>query len=183
MKKAKANILIGVCGSIAIYKTCYLIRLLVKDGYLVKVVLTPAASEFIRPLLFEELTGQPASSWLFSQNHSNIEHISLSDWSDLVIVAPLSANTLSKLASGICDNLLTSVICALSSRVPLLLAPAMNEAMWENPIIQKNVNSLAAIKNYHILSPERGSLACGTTGVGKMPEPEKIQQKAKALLK
>ncbi|MCF7870812.1 MAG: hypothetical protein K9L95_03975 [Candidatus Omnitrophica bacterium] len=181
--KKKGNILIGVCGGIASYKICQLARLFLKEGYLLKVMMTPAAIEFIRPLVFKELTGQPVYLEMFSLSNQDAQHISLSEWADLAIIAPLSANTLSKVACGICDNLLTSVVCALSSQKPVLLAPAMNEGMWRNPLIQDNLFRLKEIKNYTILSPERGELACKSVGIGRMPEPGEIYKKAKALLK
>jgi phosphopantothenoylcysteine decarboxylase/phosphopantothenate--cysteine ligase len=182
MEKKKGNILIGVCGGIASYKICQLVRLFVKDGYLVKVMMTPAAAEFIRPLVFKELTGQPVYQEMFSLGNQDAQHISLSEWADLAIIAPLSANTLSKVACGICDNLLTSVVCAVGSQKPVLLVPAMNEGMWENPLIQENLFRLKKIKNYTVISPERGELACKSIGIGRMVEPGKIYKKAKAIL-
>lgn len=182
MKEKKVNILIGVCGGIASYKVCFLVRLFRRKGYSVKVVMTPAASQFIRPLLFKELTGQPVYQEMFSSERQNTQHIKLSDWTDLAIIAPLSANTLAKIASGICDNLLTTIICALSCRVPVLFAPAMNENMWNNSIVQSNLSRLAKIKNYTFLLPEAGELACDKKGVGRMVEPELICQKAEKFL-
>ncbi|MFO8052496.1 MAG: flavoprotein [Candidatus Omnitrophota bacterium] len=183
MEKKKRNILVGICGGIAAYKICQLIRILVKDSYSVKVLMTPAASEFIRPLVFKELTNNPVYLDMFSYNPENVQHIKLSDWADLAILAPLSANTLSKVASGICDNLLTTAICAFDSKKPVLFVPAMNEKMWSNPIINENVSRLKKIKNYTILLPKEGDLACGVKGIGRMAEPEEIYQKIKNLLK
>lgn len=182
MKKGKVNILIGVCGGIASYKTCYLARLFVKSGYSVKTIMTPAASQFIQPLLFKELTGEPVYQELFSLENQSTQHIKLSKWADILIIAPLSANTLSKLACGICDNLLTSVVCALVFKTPVVLVPSMNAGMWSNPVIQENLTKLKKIKNYNIILPQSGKLACGAEGAGRMPEPEIIYQKSKLLL-
>ncbi len=181
-KKGK-NILIGVCAGIASYKVCYLVRKLIKQGHSVKVMMTPAAAEFIRPILFKELTGEPVYQEMFLSYGQKTQHIKLSEWTDLAVVAPLTANTLSKLALGICDNLLTTVICALGSQKPLLLVPSMNQRMWQNKIIKNNLGILRKIKNYEIILPEKGELACGSEGVGRMAEPEKIYQKIKILLK
>lgn len=183
MKSAKGNVLIGVCGGIAAYKVCQLARLFVKNGYSVKVMMTEAATQFIRPLLFKELTDNPVYLEMFSHQAQNTQHIKLSEWVDLAIIAPLSANTLSKLAGGICDNLLTTVVCALDPKIPVLLMPSMNENMWQNPIIQKNLSSLKRIKSYTILPPGKGELACKAVGVGRMPEATKIYKKALVLLK
>ncbi|MCF7916437.1 MAG: hypothetical protein K9L61_01505 [Candidatus Omnitrophica bacterium] len=183
MKEKKGNILIGVCGGIAVYKVCQLVRLFVKNDYSVKVMMTEAACQFIRPLLFKELTDNPVYREMFSNRTQSTEHIKLSEWADLAIIAPLSANTLSKLACGICDNLLTTVICALNPDRPVLLAPSMNENMWQNSIIQKNLSVLKKIKSYTILAPEKGTLACKVVGVGRMPEVTKIYKKSLTLLK
>ncbi len=183
MKKKRANILIGVCGGIAAYKVCQLIRLFIRDGHSVKVMMTPAATQFIQPLVFKELTGQPVYSRLFGSNQENTQHIKLSEWANLAIVAPLSANTLSKVSCGICDNLVTTALCAFGVKLPVLLVPSMNENMWNNPIIQKNLTRLKEIKNYTILMPESGELACGRKGVGRMAEPKEIRQKVNLLLK
>jgi len=180
--KKKGNILVGACGGIALYKTCGLIRLFVKSDYSVKTMLTSAAAQFIRPLLFKELSGEPVYTDMFSPASFDTQHIKLADWADLAVIAPLSANTLAKLAGGICDNLLTTVLCALAADKPLLLVPSMNDRMWSNPVVQKNIACLEKIKNYNLLRPEKGKLACGSEGVGRMPEPEKIYQKAKQLL-
>lgn len=182
MKKNGKNILVGVCGGIAAYKVCQLVRTLAKNDYSVKVMMTPAATEFVRPLVFKELTKNPVYLDMFSYRRENTPHIKLSDWADLAIVAPLSANTLSKIASGICDNLLTAVVCAFDPKNPVLFVPSMNEKMWNNPIIKENLSRLNKIKNYTILEPKEGDLACGAKGIGRMPEPEEIYQKIKAVV-
>ncbi|MCF7886879.1 MAG: hypothetical protein K9L71_00505 [Candidatus Omnitrophica bacterium] len=182
MEEKKKNILVGVCGGIAAYKVCQLVRILTKNGYSVKVMMTPAATEFVRPLVFKELTKNPVYLDMFSYRGENTPHIKLSDWADLAVAAPLSANTLSKIASGICDNLLTAVICAFDQKKLVLFVPSMNEKMWNNPIIKKNLSRLNKIRNYTILEPKEGGLACGAKGVGRMPEPEEIYQKIEAII-
>lgn len=182
MKTKKKNILLGVCGGIAVYKSCSLVRLFQEKGCLVKVVMTPSAGQFIRPLLFRELSGNCVYWEMFSAEKENNRHIKLADWADLAVIAPLSANTLSKLAVGICDNLLTTVVCALGPKLPLLLVPAMNQNMWQNPVISQNLARLKKIKNYRVMAPARGKLACGKSGQGRMPEPEKICRQALQLL-
>ena len=182
MKKSK-NILIGVCGGIASYKTCELVRLLVKDGFLVKVMMTESSTKFVSGLVFQELSRNTVYLDMFNLiKEENIKHISLAQWADLCVVAPASANTLSKIAYGICDNLLTTVICALGAKTKVLLAPAMNECMWKNPIISENVKKLEKIKKYLVMSPKKGELACGTYGEGRMPEVADIHRKIKSLL-
>jgi phosphopantothenoylcysteine decarboxylase/phosphopantothenate--cysteine ligase len=171
----KKNILIGVCGGIASYKTCELVRLLTKAGANVKVMMTEAATKFVSPLVFQELSKNPVYLDMFTlEKVENIKHISLARWADVCIIAPLSANTLSKISLGLCDNLLTTVVCAFPAKTRVIFAPAMNECMWKNPIIQDNTSKLKKNKNYIVLSPEKGELACGVYGEGRMPEPEDI---------
>jgi phosphopantothenoylcysteine decarboxylase/phosphopantothenate--cysteine ligase len=171
----KKNILIGVCGGIASYKICELVRLLVKNDFSVKVMMTEAATKFITPLVFQNLSDNQVYLDMFSlNNNENIQHISLSQWAEICIIAPLSANTLSKIANGICDNFLTTVVSALPQSTKVILAPAMNENMWKNPLIQQNVNKLKKLKKYVILNPQKGELACGVYGEGRMIEPQDI---------
>ncbi|HDN86171.1 MAG TPA: hypothetical protein ENG49_02990 [Candidatus Omnitrophica bacterium] len=176
------NILIGICAGISSYKTCTLIRLLRKNNFSVRVVMTPNAVKFVSPLVFSTLSENPVYLEMFEEK-SDTKHISLAEWAHLVVVAPLSANTLSKIVCGICDNLLTTVICALPSRVKVILAPAMNENMWKNPTIQKNIEQLRKINRFIILNPTRGKLASGKYGVGRMVEPEFILKEIVKLAK
>lgn len=185
MKKGlkNKNILVTVCGGISSYKTCELVRLLIKGGFSVKVMMTAAATKFVTPLVFQELSKSPVYLDMFNLTQTeNIKHISLAQWADICVVAPLSANTLSKVAQGICDNLPTTVICALPKNTKVVLAPAMNESMWKNPIIQGNVAKLKGLKKYIVLEPKKGELACGTYGEGRMPEVAEIYKKTKSLL-
>jgi len=181
--KNSKNILIGVCGGISAYKTCELVRLLVKDGFSVKVMMTESGTKFITPLVFQELSRNPVYLGMFElTKQEKIRHISLAQWADLCVLAPLSANSLSKIAQGICDNLLTTVVCALPENTKVILAPAMNECMWKNAIIQGNVKKLKQIKRYLLIPPQRGELACGVYGEGRMPEVIEIYRKIKSSL-
>ncbi|MCQ9204708.1 MAG: hypothetical protein NG737_00105 [Omnitrophica bacterium] len=187
-KRASKNVLIGICGGIASYKTCELVRLFIKGGFSVKVMMTEAAAKFVTPLVFQNLSKNPVYIDMFQiLEEENTQHIALSQWADFCLIAPLSANTLSKLAQGLCDNLLTTVVCALPKDTKVILAPAMNENMWKNPIIQENVKKLSAIganisPKYIILKPQKGELACGIYGEGRMPEPQDIYKKTKTYL-
>ncbi len=178
----KGKVILGVCGGISCYKSVELVRLLRKSGMDVRVVMTPAATEFIRPLLFEEISSNRVYVDMFVPREE-IAHISLSGWADICVIAPLSANTLSKISSGICDNLLTTLVCALPLSVKIVCAPAMNENMWKNPIIQKNVRYLKKDKRFIFLGPEKGKLACGDVGEGRMVEPETILRNLKKIIR
>ena len=177
------EIILGVTGSIAAYKSVEILRALKKQGAEVTIVLTSHAQKFITPLTFQTLSGNPVYQDMFVLNADEMTgHISLVDWADSCVIAPLSANTLSKIACGICDNLLTTVLCAFDPKKKVVFAPAMNDNMWKNPIIRENVARLQKIKNYIILSPGRGFLACGTYGEGRMPEPEDIYKTIKKII-
>lgn len=178
----KKNVLVGVCGGIAVYKVCELVRLLKKDGFSIKVMMTEAATKFVTPLTFQTLSANPVYRDMFAPRE-NVEHIQLTEWTNLCVVAPLSANTLSKIALGICDNLLTTVICALPKKIKVILAPAMNESMWTNPFIQENIKKIKKVKRYIVLGPEKGELACGIYGEGRMVEPQTILKKIKEILR
>lgn len=177
----KKNILFGVCGGISAYKSCEVARLLIKDDFSVKVVMTSAAQEFVTPLVFKHLSRNPVYLDMFDASIEDIEHIGLARWADLCVLAPLTANTLSKIAGGICDNLLTTVVCALPEKTKVLLAPAMNEGMWNNPIIQGNADKLKKAKKYIFIPPGKGELCCGVYGEGRMAEPEDIFKNIKSI--
>lgn len=165
---AGKRIVLGVTGGIAAYKACELTSTLVKAGAVVDVVMTPAATEFVRPLTFQALTGRIVSLEMFSLlKETEIGHVSLAERADLVLIAPLTANTLAKLAHGLADNLLTAT--ALATRAPLLLAPAMNVGMWENPATQENLRTLEA-RGALVVPPGIGRLACGTVGQGRLAD-------------
>ncbi len=166
------TIVLGVTGGIAAYKSAEIVRSCVQAGADVHVMMTRAAKEFITPLTLQTLSGHPVHSELFDlTQEQEIGHISLADRADLIVIAPASADILAKTAHGICDDLITTVLCA--TRAPVLFAPAMNVHMWENPITQENVKKLQK-HGYRFLEPAIGDLACGYTGKGRLPDPEKI---------
>lgn len=171
------NILIGITGGIAAYKICTLIRLYRKAGANVRVVLTPNALNFVTKLTLQTLSNNEVYVDNFEIDEYKPEHIALTE-ADIFVIAPASANTIGKIANGICDNLLLSTACAFSK--PILIAPAMNENMWNNPFVQENMSKLKK-HGYHIVEPETGFLACGTNGVGRMKEPEEIFDRTAAI--
>ena len=166
------NIILGVCGSIAAYKSAFLVRLLVRAGANVKVILTPDGANFITPLTLATLSKNPVYTQYFEEESgvwSN--HVELGLWADLMIIAPISANTLAKLATGICDNLLTAVY--LSAKCPVYVAPAMDLDMWKHETTQSNIDRITGFGNV-VISPGSGELASGLFGEGRMAEPEEI---------
>ncbi len=168
------TVLLGVTGGIAAYKAAALASALVKQHAAVEVVMTKNATEFITPLSFEQLTGRRTMVDTFDRHFSHqVEHISLAQRTDLVIIAPATANICAKLAHGIADDMLTTTV--LACRCPKLIAPAMNTNMYENPVTQDNLNLLRGY-GWEVIEPASGRLACGAVGVGKMPEPEQILQ-------
>ena len=175
------NVLIGLTGSIAAYKTAELIRLFKKEGMEVKVASTESGLLFLGEKTLETLSNNPVYVDTF-QKHLETKHISLADWADVFVIAPISANTISKIAYGIADNLLTSLSCAyLGKNKPLFIAPAMNDGMWNNPIIKENILKLKNI-GVNVIEPINGFLACGCEGTGKMEEPLIIFEKVKNSL-
>ncbi len=170
------KVVIGVTGSIAAYKACELVRLLVKHGDDVHVVMTDHAKEFVTPLTFRTLSRNPVQNQMFSEPLDwKPEHIGLAESADLVVIAPATANILAKMAHGLADDLLSSV--ALATRAPILVAPAMNTGMWLNPATQANLMVLRE-RGVRIVQPGDGDLACGTEGVGRMAEPHEIFEAA-----
>jgi len=175
------GIILGVTGGIAAYKAVEIASRLVKGGAQVDVVMTPAATRFIGELTFQAITGRPVSVEMFALlRETDIAHVSLAKRADLLIIAPLTANTLAKLAHGLADNLLTAV--ALDTRAPLLLAPAMESGMWENPLTQENLTRLRQARDVIIVGPATGRLASGAMGVGRMAEPAEIVDAARWVL-
>ena len=164
------TILLGVTGGIAAYKSASLASLLVKSGAEVRVLMTEHAKNFINPITFESLTGHKCVSDTFDRNFEfKVEHVALAKKADAVIIAPATANVTAKLAHGIADDMLTTTV--LACRCPKIVAPAMNTAMYENPVTQDNLNTLRRY-GMEIAEPDSGYLACGDVGAGKMPEPE-----------
>lgn len=173
MLKGK-TVLLGVTGGIAAYKAAALASALIKQHASVEVVMTRNATEFVTPLTFEQLTGHRTMVDTFDRNFSHqVEHISLSERTDLVIIAPATANVCAKLAHGLADDMLTTTV--LACRCPKLIAPAMNTNMYENPVTQDNLNILRHY-GWDVIEPASGRLACGAVGKGKMPEPEDLLQ-------
>jgi len=169
MLKGK-KILLGISGSIAAYKSAVLIRLLIKAGAEVKVVMTSAATQFIGPLTLSTLSKNTVLVDLSSED-TWANHVMLGRWADVMLIAPLSCNTLSKMANGACDNLLMAVY--LSATCPVVVAPAMDEDMWHHPSTQKNLQTIQQFGN-HVIPVEDGELASGLIGMGRMAEPESI---------
>jgi len=174
-------IVVGVSGGIACYKAVELVRLLVKSGFKVQVIMTRGATAFVTPLTFQTLSSNAVATEIFNlTQESEIGHINLADKADLFVIAPATANVIGKIAAGIADDLLTTVLMA--TRAPVLVAPAMNIHMYENPLLQENLRKLRRI-GYHILEPDEGYLACGYEGKGRLPDPEKIVEEIERLLK
>lgn len=172
------KILLGVTGSIAAYKSALLIRALVKAGAEVRVIMTDAAKDFISPLTLSTLSRQPVLHGLFDDS-SWANHVMLGRWADVMVIAPLSCNTLSKMAHGGCDNLLMAVY--LSATCPVVVAPAMDEDMWKHPTTRSNLDKLRSFGNY-VIPVSHGELASGLVGDGRMAEPEEIVQYLGAFL-
>ncbi|MBN1844075.1 MAG: phosphopantothenoylcysteine decarboxylase [Sedimentisphaerales bacterium] len=174
------EILLGVSGGIAAYKSAFLCSQLVRQGAGVTCAMTPAAQRFVGPLTFGTLTGRKVYTDLFDlpADH-DARHIALTERADLIVVAPATANVLAKMAAGICDNLLCTLLCSAQS--PILLAPAMNVHMWEHPATRRNVQQLQQW-SCQFVGPAAGRLACGDEGVGRMAEPEEIVARIVALV-
>ena len=168
------NILVGVTGGIAAYKSAGIVSLLKKKGYNVKVVMTENATKIIGPLTLETLSRNRIYVDMWDSNpHYEVEHISLADWADMVLIAPATYNIIGKVANGIADDMLTTVISAISVRKPVFFALAMNVNMYENPILKENINKLKSF-GYRFIDAEEGLLACNYSAKGRMSEPENI---------
>jgi phosphopantothenoylcysteine decarboxylase/phosphopantothenate--cysteine ligase len=169
---ANKKILLIICGGIAAYKSLEIIRLLKKRGVIIKTILTKSGAEFVTPLSITSLSQSKVYQNLFDiENESEMDHISLSRWADLVLIAPATANTISKLANGNSDDLASTV--TLASNKKIFIAPAMNVRMWEHQSTKQNINRLKAYR-YKLIGPEIGDMACGEYGEGKMSEPKTI---------
>jgi len=175
-----SEIIIGVSGGIAAYKTAALVSSLVQLGHGVSVVMTPSAHQFIGAATFEALTGRRVPQGTFDTLHHPLgPHISLADGADLLCIAPATANVLAKMAHGLADDLLSTLV--LSFGGPVVLAPAMNTEMWAKPAVQRNVQTLAA-DGVHIVPPDEGWLSCRKTGPGRMADPNAIQNAIEEIL-
>lgn len=169
------KILLGVTGGIAAYKACELVRrLLDDDGNEVQVVMTDSARRFVTPMTFEVLSQRPVATSLWETSDQRIEHIALARWPDVIAIAPATANTIARMAHGFADDLLTTVVLASRPSIPVVVAPAMNTVMWENPAVQANLAALEGMGRFRIVPPASKELACGETGMGALAEEERI---------
>jgi len=174
------QVILGVTAGVAIYKACDLVRRLRDSDVDVTVIMTENAKQFISPRLFEAVSAMKVYSGLFEEPVSwDIEHVALAEKADLVLIAPATANCIAKISAGICDDLLTCVVCA--TKAPVMICPAMNEQMFLNKITQANIERLTEY-GYHFVQPRKGRLACGKTGTGCLAEVEAIVKEAQRLL-
>ena len=180
MGLAGKKIIVGVTGSIAAYKSAVLVRLLVKAGAEVKVIMTASAAEFITPLTLSVLSKHPVTSDLKNDAGTWNNHVELGLWADVMLIAPASANTIAKMANGLCDNILLATY--LSAKCPVFFAPAMDLDMWKHPSTKRNLDLLQSYGN-HLVPVENGELASGLVGDGRMAEPETIVAQLTAFLK
>jgi phosphopantothenoylcysteine decarboxylase/phosphopantothenate--cysteine ligase len=174
------KVLLGVTGGVAAYKAVALASKLTGGGAVVKTVMTANACELVRPKSFEAVTGSQVFTNLWScPEEYKIGHVSLAEWADIIVVAPATANILAKIANGICDDLLSTLLCA-GFRKPVLIAPAMNNNMWANPAVQKNIKTVCEM-GFEMIGPVEGRLACGSEAIGRMAEPEEILKMAEKI--
>ncbi|MBQ7785717.1 MAG: bifunctional phosphopantothenoylcysteine decarboxylase/phosphopantothenate--cysteine ligase CoaBC [Clostridia bacterium] len=176
----KKCVVLGVTGGIAVYKACEVLRLLQKQGIDVYVVMTKNACRFVSPLTFETLSGHPVAVDTFERPATwEVEHIALAKRADLFLIVPATANIIGKMACGIADDMLSTTVMA--TRAPVMIAPAMNTGMWDNPAVQENLKTLER-RGVHIVAPATGYLACGDTGAGKLEDVNVIAEKALHML-
>ena len=171
------KVLVGVTGGIAAYKACELVRLFVRGGHEVRVAMTKSATEFVTPLTFEVLSGNPVPRGLFAARADPaVEHVETAAWADGVVIAPATANVIGKLAAGIADDMLTTLLLAVPAPTPVLLAPAMNTRMWDNPMVRRNIETLltAGGGRFVTVGPVVKELACGDLGMGGMAPVEEL---------
>ena len=169
-----ANVIVGVTGGIAAYKAAELVSLLGKQGHAVRCIMTDAAQQFITPLTLQTLSGNPVYTSMFQMQENpewQVEHIGLARWADCVLIVPATADFIGKVAHGLADDLLST--CVMATAAPVFFAPAMNDQMYANPLVQRNIDILREA-GYGIVDPVEGNLACGTSGKGKMASPERI---------
>ena len=169
-----ANIIVGVTGGLAAYKAAELVSLLTKQGHAVRCLMTQAAGQFITPLTLQTLSGNKVYTDLFNLHEEpewQVEHVGLAHWADCILIVPASADFLGKVAHGLADDLLST--CVMATKAPVYFALAMNDQMYANPLVQRNIQLLREV-GYHFIEPEEGALACGTSGKGRMAAPQKI---------
>lgn len=179
MSGERGRVLLAVCGGIAAYKACEVLRALQKFGCEVRVTMTEDATRFVGPVTFEALSGAPVATSLYDYPGSAIPHISLAEWADVAVVVPATANVLAKMACGIADDCLTTTLLACAC--PVLVAPGMNVHMWQNPATQANVSTLRE-RGVRFVGPDSGRLACGEVGEGKLASVDEVVEAALALL-
>lgn len=173
----KKNILIGVSGGIAAYKAIEIVNQLKKDGYNVEVIMTKSAQEFVTPLTFRTMSNNPVVTEMFDPTHdSATKHIDMAKATDVFVIVPATANIIGKIANGIADDMLSTTVMA--ARSPVLIFPAMNSFMYENSIVQENLEKLKK-HGYHVFGTAKGELACGDTGTGKLMDWQKIVEEIK----
>jgi phosphopantothenoylcysteine decarboxylase/phosphopantothenate--cysteine ligase len=174
------NIVLGVTGCIAAYKACELVSRFTQAGAVVRVIMTVAAGEFVKPLSFRTLSGQPVFTGMFtSPGEYDPAHVSLADWARIVVIAPATANIIGKIAHGIADDLLSCTVMA--TKAPVLIAPAMNVHMWENAVVQENISKLRQY-GYRFVDPEDGYLACGYRGKGRLASSGRIIEETRSMI-
>ncbi len=176
---AGKKITVGITGGIAVFKAAQLVSNLKAGGFAVNVIMTRSAGEFVKPLTFQVLSGDSVRTELFDPMHGAVQHIELATRPDLIVIAPATANILGKVANGIADDLLSTVIMAASC--PVLFCPAMNVNMYNNVVVQRNIATLHEL-GYKFVEPAEGRLACGVTGRGRLADPENIMERIKSLL-
>ena len=176
-----SNILLGVTGSIAVYKAADLANLMTKEGYHVEVIMTKSAEEFVTPMTFRTLTKNRVYNNMFQEYEPDkVEHISIAKKTDICVIAPATANIIGKIAGGIADDMLTTVVMALRD-VPIVICPAMNTNMYENPIVQRNINTLKEL-GYIFVDPKASYLACGDLGKGALADVPVIYENIRRVL-
>ncbi len=177
------KLLLCVTGGIAAYKACELVSLARKAGCSVRVSMTPHATRFVDPVSFQALSSQPVYTDLFQElSAADINHIGWAQWADVAVVAPATANMIGKLAAGLADDCVSTLLMAVPASTPILVAPAMNTHMWLNPVVQRNMRWLAELGRFHTVGPVSKRLACGDEGMGGMAEPREILTRAQGLV-
>lgn len=168
------NVLLGVTGGIAVYKACEVTRRLRERGHDVRIVMTAAAQQFVTPMTFQVLSGRTVATRMFGEDDPSIDHIVLARWPDVIAVVPATANSIARFALGMADDLLSTVVLAARTSIPLVIAPAMNVVMWENPMVQRNLAWIRERGAVRIVEPVAKTLACGEVGVGGLAGEEAI---------
>lgn len=170
-----SSIIVAVTGGIACYKTAQLVSRLVQCEASVRVLMTPGAQRFVTPLTFQSLTGHEVVTGIWGATRGvESPHIHLARWCAAMVIAPATADSIAKIAAGICDDIVSLVACALPLDTPMLIAPAMNADMWANPITQRNIDQLRALRGVHTVGPDTGWQACRSVGPGRMSQPDAI---------